>query len=250
MATAAAATTAEAATSETSAIPNSEPGVGEGGRDGKTGLWPVTVGLRIPLFSILKREIFLGLIPFLSLRTIHRHWRFPSFSLLPSSFSSCSIYVVVHLYVDSSSFDPVLSAMRTHTTTPLVSHPLRFHLPFALLSYSTTFCLSLFISVFCPVSFHCAIPVSSETLGHVYKALPVSLAFITRYKIARSGSPILLLAAYSENYTYTFRTRRCRTIYIVYVYTYWQTLRMSDHGGLGISSNIVLSLRDLTVILE
>lgn len=105
--------------------------------------------------------------------------------------------------------------------------PPRLHLPSLSSASSSSFALYLpiFISPLLSIALSAA-----QTLGHVHKAHR-SLAFITRYEIAprpRPGSPI------PTRPVYTLRTRRRCDIY-------WQTLRMSDHAGLRISSNIVFS---------
>lgn len=132
---------------------------------------------------------------------------------------------LIHLSSFFLRLDPLNQASPPHCS------PRRLHLP----SYSSASSASL--ALYLPISIYPLLSIAlsaAQTLGHVHKAHR-SPAFITRYEIAPSPA--------SSRFTHTYSPRirspdatppRRRDIY-------WQTLRMSDHAGLRISSNIVFS---------
>lgn len=173
------------------------------GRGGK-GNWPMTLcGFAYPLFSILERES-LGSPLFPPTRDSYYRRRH-SFFRPPFTLSRIAFR--------RSSFDSILPAEQTRLSPPP---------PFALSLLRRS--LSIYLS---PLLCRCAVR-RVDPLDRVHKAHGFY------YEIARASSRFTPYLSAAFPVPLALRTRRRCDIY-------WQTLRMSDHAGLRISGNIVLS---------
>lgn len=123
-----------------------------------------------------------------------------------------------------------------------------FFFPFLSLSFSFHFNFSVLLSAsVSTASSSLSAPFSSlfpllpphpplrRTLDHVHKAQRVSCFYYTRYEIA--PTILLLLLLHPPLLAASMRDRETRAAPTC-ANLYWQTLRILDHGGLGILDNI------------